>query len=157
MLLAKGFACFGHKRLSFKRHLTGSAVEALCVEVLAHGLHPSVPRLNREFTARTHGLEHGRPVFLTVGFSLLNVELVSTNGLLALHAQEAFRVPCCLHGIDTLPNNCAIALFAVGSQILLVVIFAVQVATILHKANVDQLDATLRVGAHKVVRTPAVA
>ena len=36
------------------------------------------------------------PTFLTVRFSFLNVELVSTNGLLAMCTQEALRVPCCL-------------------------------------------------------------
>ena len=43
--------------------MTHRAVEAFSMEVLAHGLHPSVARFDGEVATSTHGLEHSRPVW----------------------------------------------------------------------------------------------
>ena len=43
--------------------MTHRAVEAFSMEVLAHGLHPSVARFDGEVATSAHGLEHSRPVW----------------------------------------------------------------------------------------------
>ena len=43
--------------------MTHRAVEAFSMEVLAHGLHPSVARFDGEVTTSAHSLEHSRPVW----------------------------------------------------------------------------------------------
>lgn len=61
------------------------------------------------------------------------------------------------HWPPTHPNDGVVALLAVRGHVLLIVPLTIQVASLLHKANVDQLDTALGVGAHEVVRAPAVA
>ena len=61
------------------------------------------------------------------------------------------------HWPSTRPNDGVVALLAARGHVLLIVPLTIQVASLLHKANVDQLDAALGVGADEVVRAPAVA
>lgn len=156
MLLAVRFTTLGVKSLAFQIHLASRAVETLRVEVSVEGLNPFVSGLNREVTLAAHSLEHLAPVILAVRVTILEVELISSNGLFTLVAQEAVRVVLLVQSIHTLPNNGSLTLGTVRSKVKLIVLLTVQEPSLLNKADVYQLDTTARVCADKVIRAPTL-
>lgn len=127
------------------------------MEVLSHSFHPPVSGLNGEVTSSAHGLEHGGPVSFTVELAIFNMELGAPDRLGALGTEEALGVEALLQGIHTLPNDSLTTLITVRGKHGGVVLLTVQEASLLHEANVQQLDATLWVGTGEVVRAPALA
>jgi hypothetical protein len=142
MFLAIGFSPLGTKLLPLQINLTARAVEALRVEVLAHGFNPFVSWFNREVTAGAHGLEHLGPVCFTVEFTLLNMELGASNWLITRSTQEAIRAEALVHCIYTFPNNSFVTFVTMRSKFSSIAILTVEDTTFVHKTNVQQFLTT---------------
>jgi len=152
MLLAVRLALLGKERLSFQVTLTSGAVEAFRVPVFIESLDPPIARFNGELATKALSLEKLGPVFLAVDLALLDVEASGANGDAAADTREAVHVERVLHRVNYFPDDCVPALAAARGKILLVVFLTVQLARLLHKANVNELSAARRVAAAEVVR-----
>lgn len=90
----------------------------------------------------------------TIGMTILQMELVTTNSLLTLVTSKAIGMVRLLQSIDTLPNNRLVADGTFRGEVGLVVLFTVQEATFFYKADVQQLHTTTGLGTNKMVRAP---
>lgn len=103
----------------------------------AQSLQELVPSLDREVTAMAAGPKESVIVSLAVGLSVLQVEGVVANGLLAGGAQEAVHMPGLLQGIDDFPEDLLLTAAAGGGEELPVAVLAVDSTALLHEAQIS--------------------
>lgn len=77
-------------------------------------------------------------VLFTVRLSILHVKHVASDWLMAGHTDETVHMPGLFQGIHDFPQNLLVAAGAGGSEELLIAMFAVHLALLLHKSTVYQ-------------------
>lgn len=100
--------------------MTYSTDKARIVPAVAQGLQKPVACINLEVTAMAFGAKHLLIVSLTVGLSLLHVEGLVSDGVLAGCTLETLNMVGHLQGVHDFSCNLLFALGAVGSVSLIV-------------------------------------
>jgi hypothetical protein len=146
----------GEETLTFKVHLARRAVETFRMPVLVKSFDPTISRFNGELTPVALGLKHGRPVFRAVDLPILIMKGAGANWLVTLTAQEAAHVKRVLHCVYHFSDDGAATFSTVRCEILLVIFLTEQLSLLFHKSNVDELNATVRIGADEMIRAPGL-
>jgi len=155
--LAEGFSPFGEKALALQVLVAFRALEALAVVVVVEGLDPAIPGLDGEAAAHALGGEQVVPVGLAVREAVLQVEGTGAEDLPAVGAGEALGVELLAYGVQAVPLDALAALGARGRQEALVAVLAVELALLLHEADVDERLAAGGRGAVEAVGAPVLA
>lgn len=157
VVFAEWPASLREEALSFQVLLAHAAVEALAVVVVGQRLNPAVSRLDGESAGEALGGEQLVPVVFAVGLAVLEEEGAVAEQLSAVDTVEAFGVEVLADSVQAIPLDLVSALVAGRGDELLEAVFAVQVALLLHEADVLQRARALAVAAHEVVRAPDLA
>lgn len=133
--------------------MTRHTCKALDVPQLVDGLIEVVPSLDGKLTASTLLGKQGRKVLGAVGVTILHVEGTRAQLALAMVTHEALGVETLLQGVNALAHDDTLALTAAWCKELLKVLLAEQAAIFFDKTGMLQIDATVGMCAHKVIRT----
>jgi len=162
VFLAKGATALCVETLSFQVHSADSTVEALGVPVLPQSLYPAIGRFDGEFAAVAFGGEKFVPMRRAIRIAVLDVEARRSDGLLAVEATEALRMPRLSHGIDAVVFDRKVALCAFGCEIGFVAVFAEELTLFLDEAAILErtsagTNAAFRIRAFESVRSKRLA
>lgn len=138
MFLAQRLVFFGEECLTFQVSRADRTHKTGVMPGESQSLQELIPGLDGEVAAVAVGPKHGVVVFFTVWLSILHVEHVASDWLLAGYADETGHVPGLFQGIHDLPKNLLLAAAAGGSKELLVATLAVHLALLFHKSTVCQ-------------------
>jgi len=155
--LADRTTALTQETLALEILLANRAGEALAVVVVIHGFNPTIARLDGVAACETLGREQLVPVSLTVGESVLQVEVAVAKQASAVSTGEAFRVELLTDGVQAISLDAFLTPGADWRQVALEASLAVELFLLFHEADVSQRAPAVIHGAHEVLRTPGHA
>jgi len=155
--LADRTTALTQETLALEILLANRAGEALAVVVVIHGFNPTIARLDGVAACETLGREQLVPVSLTVGESVLQVEVAVAKQASAVSTGEAFRVELLTDGVQAISLDALLTPGADWRQVALEASLAVELFLLFHEADVSQRAPAVIHGAHEVLRTPGHA
>lgn len=138
MFLAQRLVFFGEESLTFQISRADRAHKAGVMPGESQSIQELIPCLDGEVTPMAVGPKQVVVVLFTVWPSILHVEHVAFDWLLAGSAHKTGHMPGLFQSIHHLPQNLLVAAGAGGSEKLLVAAFAVHLVLLLHKSMVCQ-------------------
>lgn len=131
--------------------MTSLTCEALDVPQLVDGLIKVIPGLNRKLASSAFLCKKGGKVLWTVWMTILHVEGALSKLGLAVVAHKALRVEGLVESIRALSHDDRPAFGAAGRKKVRKVLFTVETTLLFDKVAVLEVDATVGVGANKVI------
>lgn len=138
MFLAKRFVFLGEEGLAFQSGAAHRTDKTGVMPGVTKGVQELISSLNGELTAMAASPKQTVEVLFAVRFSILQVEGVVSDWLLAASALKAVDMPRLFEGINHLPQYLGLAAAASWSEELFIAVFTVDGSLFFHKAGIGQ-------------------
>lgn len=138
MLLAQSLVFFREEWLTFQAGRAHRTHKAGIMPGESHRLQELIPSLNGEVTTMTVCPKQAVVVLFTVRLSILHVEHVAFDWLIAGRTDETGHMPSLFQGIHDLPEDLLVAACTGGSKELLIAVRTVHLPLLLYEAVIYQ-------------------